>query len=403
MKRSKIPVTRPTKSGKSSEETLILKTVSSSNANKLTKSGEVGSSFDDSIPALKKKSGIPKFKKNSREFDLSGAPLLNEKKVDDVLKQKSKKESLIPVSKDVHKNTVSVQNKYSKNMKSSSYRTKSEVFMSNSDTIKTEDTCHAISFPHLSANKAEDAIIEDLKKCIDLFDSNFTPSKAHKMLIDCTRVMSSFPANTVIIQILCLLIECLLMMIPTEELCYEVVAEYTANLFSVYSGEISLEGPEAEAAQDSVKNLIDTTFTLPLSILSNILSTIFLRSASDKKIKLILESLSEKITREGISKDDKYLIVISDLIYSQKPNYEIPSFLPQATASLAREKECKRTLNSILNTNRSIENIRRIVSQSQDGSFKEYPTYLRVILKATWRSLRQRANYSYSGNSSFIL
>ena len=237
-------------------------------------------------------------------------------------------------------------------------------------------------FKFIPENATEEEVDQCLGRFIALFDDDVYPQEKGDYIANITKSMIRYQTSSQILLLTATCINILIKELKDELPTPEIVTEYLSLCFSISSGEIFLEGEDSFEAQEAIKELIHDTMELNHGYMADIFSGLVAMSNGDK-LNAILEEIKEySIHNESVTKDD--IKLISNAFYSFHPQMETPSFLEKPVQIDNTLDKMQESIQRLLNEETIFEEIDSIVSQSKDGNFDKYPSYLRPMLYTAW-------------------
>lgn len=163
----------------------------------------------------------------------------------------------------------------------------------------------------------------------------------------------------------------------------EVVEAYLSLFFSIQSGEMFLTGEDSTEAQTEIESLLTMTFKkLNVHFLVDVISGLIATSQGEKLL-TILERFEDLVKyNENVTQKD--IAAVSNVFHAFHPTMKLPDFLSEPDSLQNPMKDIQQSIDKLLNSDDVFKEIDRIVANSKDGNFNQYPSYLVPALEAVY-------------------
>ncbi|EAY15323.1 hypothetical protein TVAG_223990 [Trichomonas vaginalis G3] len=241
-----------------------------------------------------------------------------------------------------------------------------------------------------TANEAEST--EILMNAINLIYEENMPENKVQFFTNYAQAMLKFSQSS---QLLSISSTCMTALFQEkfEAVPSEVLAEVLSLCFSINCGDIFLEGEDSFEAQESIKGFINQSIeNTPVKTLVKSICSI-IQQSSGNKLQFILDSLKESDNLKSAAEIE--LRAISDVLSSFHPEITLPEFLPEPSipdvSDITKIKgqsnenvSVEESIARLLNEEVVGDELLRLVANSKDGKFEEFPASIRVVLHAAW-------------------
>ena len=235
-------------------------------------------------------------------------------------------------------------------------------------------------FVSISENANEEIAIEMLGKYVETLEDNGQPSDIIDFIRNITSVMMKFKDSAMILERSASCIESVIPFcsdVPLDSLFQDL-----SICFSILSEEMFLNGEMSFMAVESIEKLTKTIFNSvnPKILLSALASVV--AQADGIKLQRVLQYIDQYVANPPDTFTDDMLSEIYENmeIFHPSIQYSFSNIGPNIDII----ENYERSINRLCNPETIFEELDKIISESPDGNFKTYPSYLRPILQSAF-------------------